>query len=66
MYELAKHHSVQQKVYEEIVNVLQNHDGKLTYESLSEMKYLDKCIDGKIFKIFLLVRFMIFVFEKFY
>lgn len=47
MYELAKNPHVQQKAYDDIISVLQNHDGKLTYEALSEMKYLDKCIDGK-------------------
>lgn len=47
MYELAKNAQVQQKAYENIISVLQNHDGKLTYEAISEMKYLDKCIDGK-------------------
>lgn len=46
MYELAKSPEIQQRVYEEIENVLQKHNGKLTYESLNEMKYLDNCIDG--------------------
>lgn len=50
LYELAKSPKLQQKVCTEIDNVLQNHGGKLTYDSLSEMKYFDKVIDGKVFK----------------
>lgn len=46
MYELAKNTIIQQKLYEEINGVLQKYDGNLNYESLSEMKYLDACIDG--------------------
>lgn len=46
LHELAKNPHIQQKVTEEIDSSLAKHDGKLTYESLSEMKYLDKCIDG--------------------
>lgn len=46
VHELAKNPQIQKKVTEEIDNVLEKHDGKLDYESLNEMKYLDKCIDG--------------------
>lgn len=46
MYELAKNQAIQQKVYEEICDVAQKHDGKLSYDALVEMKYLESCIDG--------------------
>lgn len=46
MFELAKNTDIQQKAYEEINSVLKKYDGNLNYESLSEMKYLDACIDG--------------------
>lgn len=46
MYELAKHPHTQQKAYEEIVEVLEQHDGKLTYDAVSDMKYMNSCIDG--------------------
>lgn len=49
MYELAKNPDVQQRVHDEIDEVLAEHDGKITYESISEMKYLDACIDGAFF-----------------
>ncbi|XP_055302489.1 probable cytochrome P450 6d5 [Sitodiplosis mosellana] len=45
LYELCRDPETKDKAYEEIVNVLQKHDGHLSYESLSEMKYLDNCID---------------------
>lgn len=46
MYELAKNQTIQQKLYEDVANVLRAHDGKLSYDSLNEMKYLGYCIDG--------------------
>lgn len=46
MYEMAKSPDIQQRVYEEIQEVLQRFDDELTYESLGEMKYLDCCLEG--------------------
>lgn len=41
-YELAKHQDFQQKLYEEIREVLASMDGKsVTYETLHKMKYMD-------------------------
>lgn len=48
LYELAKNAEIQQNVHDEIDRVLGQFDGKLTYESVSEMKYLEHCIDGKL------------------
>lgn len=47
LYEVAKHPDVQRKLHEEIDTVLARYNGKVTYESVSEMKYLESCIDGK-------------------
>lgn len=47
MYELAKHPDEQQKAYEDIVNVLQQHNGQLTYDSMADMKYVNACLDGE-------------------
>ncbi|KAL7737698.1 hypothetical protein ACLKA6_006096 [Drosophila palustris] len=44
MYELAQHTDIQDKLREEILNVLEQHDGKITYESIKAMKYLDQVI----------------------
>lgn len=50
MYELAKHPKIQEKVYNEIVDVLQKHNGNLTYEAVADMKYMGQCLDGEINK----------------
>lgn len=47
MYEIAKNHDIQARVHEEIDRVLEEYDGKITYESVSEMKYLENCINGR-------------------
>lgn len=49
MYELAKHPDYQQRVHNEIDKILHEHDGKLSYEAISEMKFLEKCLDGMSF-----------------
>lgn len=46
LFELARNADAQRKVHEEIDEVLDKHNGELTYESLWEMKYLGNCIDG--------------------
>lgn len=45
-YELAKHPEIQVKVTEEIDKVLRKYDGKICYESLNEMFYVDQVIKG--------------------
>lgn len=47
MYEIAKNAKIQKKVHEEIDRVLREHDGQISYESLSDMKYLECCMDGE-------------------
>lgn len=47
LYEIAKNPNVQRKIHEEIDCVLAKHNGKISYESVSEMKYLESCVDGK-------------------
>ncbi|KAH8394682.1 hypothetical protein KR222_001678, partial [Zaprionus bogoriensis] len=44
LYELAQHTDIQERLREEIESVLQEHDGKLTYESIKAMRYLDQII----------------------
>lgn len=46
MYELAKNQDIQKQVHDEIDRVLAEHDGNITYESVSAMKYLESCIEG--------------------
>jgi len=47
LYELSLHQDIQDRLREEIDVVLQKHDGKLTYEGILEMEYLDKVVSGK-------------------
>lgn len=46
LYELAKNSEIQKRVHDEIDRTLEEHNGKITYDSISDMKYLESCIDG--------------------
>lgn len=46
--ELAQNVQIQEKLRNEIVEVLQRHDGKITYDAIMDMPYLDKVINGKL------------------
>lgn len=46
MYELARNPECQRKVQSEIDAISAKYNGAITYDSLSEMKYLESCIDG--------------------
>jgi len=45
LYELAKNVDIQRKLQKEIDEITEKYNGEITYDSLSEMKYLDMCID---------------------
>lgn len=47
MYELVKKPELLARVHKELDEVLERHNGEFTYDSLNEMKFLEKCIDGK-------------------
>ncbi|PSN38879.1 hypothetical protein C0J52_18964 [Blattella germanica] len=44
LYELSLNHDVQEKLREEIRTVLKKHDGKITYDCIQEMTYLDQVV----------------------
>lgn len=46
LYELSLHQEVQDKVREECFMVLGKYDNKLSYDSLSELEYMQQVIDG--------------------
>lgn len=46
LYELSLNHQIQNKAREEIKTVLEKYDGQITYEALSEMKYIEQIING--------------------
>lgn len=43
--QLATHPDLQEKLRQEIFDVLEKHDGEITYETISDMKYLEMCIN---------------------
>ena len=47
LYELALHPEIQQSLRAEIIQVLNKHDGKLTYDGMQEMLYLDRVVSGE-------------------
>ena len=47
LYELSLHQDIQDRLRQEIDVVLQKHGGKITYEGIQEMEYLDKVVSGK-------------------
>ena len=47
LYELALNPDIQERVQNEIDTVLEKHGGDITYESISEMEYLDKVVSGE-------------------
>jgi cytochrome P450 len=47
LYELAVNPDIQDRVRAETDKVLEEHGGNITYESISEMEYLDKVVSGE-------------------
>jgi len=47
LYELAMNPNIQERIRNEIDTVLERHGGNVTYESVFEMEYLEKFVDGK-------------------
>ncbi|XP_069702399.1 probable cytochrome P450 6a14 [Periplaneta americana] len=45
LYELAVNQDIQGRLREEIDSVLEKNDGEITYDSIFEMKYLDKVVN---------------------
>jgi cytochrome P450 family 6 len=48
MYELARHQNIQEKARKEVVEVTAKHGGKITYDALMEMEYLNQVFSGKL------------------
>lgn len=46
LHELSLNQDIQEKCRANILEVLEKHEGKITYEALSEMTYLERCING--------------------
>lgn len=48
LYELAVHEDMQQRLREEILRVRSKYDGKITYEGIMEMSYMEQIILGNL------------------
>jgi cytochrome P450 family 6 len=48
LYELALNPDVQSRLREDIKQVLDKHQGELTYEGMNEMSYLDMVVSGEV------------------
>lgn len=46
LYELAKNQEVQEKLREKIKETLDANDGKVSYDTLKDMEYMDMVING--------------------
>lgn len=57
LYELARHPEIQDKLRNEINEVLKKDDDKITYENIKEITYLQQVFDGK----FLLVLWLLLI-----
>jgi cytochrome P450 family 6 len=47
LYELAFHPEIQHRLRAEVLQLRSKHDGKLTYDGIQDMSYLDMVVSGK-------------------
>lgn len=48
LMDLAENVDIQQRLHDEIVDVMERRDNKFTYDAMQEMTYLDKVVLGKL------------------
>lgn len=46
LFQMAQNPDIQERVRREVENVLEKYDGKITYEAVHEMTYLEQAING--------------------
>lgn len=49
LHELSLNQEIQDKARKDVLDVLARYDGKITYDAINEMTYLEQCIKGKKF-----------------
>lgn len=47
LHELSLNQEIQEKARQNVLDALEKHDGKITYESIADMNYLELCVSGK-------------------
>ena len=47
LYEIALHPEIQKRLRAEILQVMNKHNGQLTYDGIQEMTYLDMVVSGE-------------------
>ena len=47
LHELSLNQEIQEKARQNVLDALEKHDGKITYESIAEMNYLELCVSGE-------------------
>lgn len=46
LHELSINQDIQEKARKNVLDVLARHEGKITYDAINEMTYLEQCIKG--------------------
>ena len=47
LHELSLNQEIQEKARQNVLDSLEKHDGKITYESIAEMNYFELCVSGE-------------------
>lgn len=65
LYDLAANHDVQAKLRNEIHEVLKKYGGKLCYEAIQDMNYLDRVFSGSVlfYNLFYKIIAKVFIFR---
>lgn len=49
LYELARNPAIQQRVHDEIVDILTRHEQRWTFDALQDLKYLEQVLQGDLY-----------------
>lgn len=64
LFELSQNPAVQERLYQEVKDVLESHNGQLDYEALQEMTYMDQVINGKTKSVLSFTKCFLYIFTK--
>lgn len=49
LYELSRHQDIQERLFQDINQALNKHQGEIHYQAVQDMTYLDQVIHGNIY-----------------